>query len=54
MRFSELSMSFATTDLCDDNPHLPEDGRLAVLPPRFQHFGLRRSTCLKAKSTAIS
>ncbi|NRR32383.1 ribonuclease E activity regulator RraA [Oxalobacteraceae bacterium] len=32
-------MTFATTDLCDDNPQLLEDGRLAVLPPVFQHFG---------------
>ena len=32
-------MSFATTDLCDDNPNLLEDGRLAVLPPVFRHFG---------------
>jgi len=32
-------MSFATTDICDDNPGLLEDGRLAVLPPVFKHFG---------------
>jgi regulator of ribonuclease activity A len=32
-------MSFATTDLCDDNPTLLEDGRLAVLPPVFRQFG---------------
>ncbi|SEN21845.1 regulator of ribonuclease activity A [Duganella sp. CF517] len=32
-------MSFATTDLCDDHPNLLEDGRLAVLPPVFRHFG---------------
>ena len=32
-------MSCATTDLCDDNPNLLEDGRLAVLPPVFRHFG---------------
>lgn len=32
-------MSFATTDLCDDNANLLEDGRLAVLPPVFRHFG---------------
>lgn len=32
-------MSFATADLCDDNPNLLEDGRLAVLPPVFRHFG---------------
>lgn len=34
-------MPFATTDLCDDHPQLLEDGRLAVLPPRFQHLGRR-------------
>jgi len=32
-------MTFATTDLCDDNAALLEDGRLAVLPPVFQHYG---------------
>jgi regulator of ribonuclease activity A len=32
-------MSFATTDLCDDNPNLIDDGRLAALPPVFRHFG---------------
>jgi regulator of ribonuclease activity A len=32
-------MTFATTDLCDDNGQLLEDGRLAVLPPSFRHFG---------------
>ena len=34
-------MSFATTDLCDANPELLEDGSLAVLPPVFRHFGRR-------------
>jgi regulator of ribonuclease activity A len=34
-------MTFATTDLCDDHPQLLEDGRLAVLPPVFRHFGQR-------------
>jgi regulator of ribonuclease activity A len=34
-------MSFATTDLCDDNANLLEDGRLAVLPPVFRHYGRR-------------
>ena len=34
-------MTFATTDLCDDNPQLLEDGRLTVLPPVFRHFGQR-------------
>ena len=32
-------MSFATTDLCDDNANLLDDGRLAALPPVFRHFG---------------
>jgi regulator of ribonuclease activity A len=32
---------FATADLCDDNAILLEDGRLAVLPPVFRHFGRR-------------
>ena len=32
-------MSFATTDLCDDNSNLLEDGGLTVLPPVFRHFG---------------
>ena len=31
--------NFATADICDDHPHLLEDGRLAVLPPVFRHFG---------------
>ncbi len=30
---------FATTDLCDDNAVLLDDGRLAVLPPVFRQFG---------------
>jgi regulator of ribonuclease activity A len=34
-------MTFATTDLCDDNPGLLEDGSLQVLPPVFRHFGKR-------------
>lgn len=36
-------MNFATTDLCDENPGLLEDGSLAVLPPVFHHFGRRAS-----------
>ena len=35
-------MSFATTDLCDDNADLLESGVLAVLPPVYQHFGQHR------------
>jgi regulator of ribonuclease activity A len=38
-------MSFATTDLCDDHPNLLEDGRLAVLPPVFRHFGKHLRFC---------
>jgi regulator of ribonuclease activity A len=36
-----MTMAFATTDLCDDNANLLEDGRLAVLPPVFRHYGQR-------------
>ncbi len=32
-------MTFATTDICDDNVALLEDGQLLVLPPVFRHFG---------------
>jgi regulator of ribonuclease activity A len=38
-------MTFATTDLCDDHPQLLEDGRLAVLPPVFRHFGRHVNFC---------
>ncbi len=38
-------MTFATTDLCDDHPQLLEDGRLAVLPPVFRHFGRHQRFC---------
>jgi len=34
-------MIFATTDLCDDNPGLLENGSLQVLPPVLRHFGKR-------------
>lgn len=34
-------MTFATTDLCDDNPQMLDDGRLAVVAPVFRHYGLR-------------
>jgi regulator of ribonuclease activity A len=34
-------MSFATTDLCDENPGMLDDGSLQVLPPVFRHFGKR-------------
>lgn len=32
-------MSFATTDLCDDNPGMLDDGSLQALPPVLRHFG---------------
>ncbi|SHG60067.1 ribonuclease E activity regulator RraA [Massilia sp. CF038] len=32
-------MTFATTDLCDDHPQLLDDGRLAILPPGYKHYG---------------
>ncbi len=38
-------MTFATTDLCDDHPQLLDDGRLAVLPPVYKHYGLHTSFC---------
>jgi len=38
-------MTFATTDLCDDHPQLLEDGRLAVLPPVFKHYGRHTTFC---------
>lgn len=34
-------MRFATADLCDDHANLLDDGRLAVLPPVFRHYGQR-------------
>ncbi|HZV65368.1 MAG TPA: ribonuclease E activity regulator RraA [Telluria sp.] len=34
-------MTFATADLCDHHVQLLEDGRLAILPPVFSHFGQR-------------
>ncbi len=34
-------MTFATTDLCDDNPGLLEDVSLQALPPVLRHFGKR-------------
>ena len=38
-------MTFATTDICDDHSALLEDGRLAILPPVFRHFGQRAKFC---------
>lgn len=34
-------MSFATTDLCDDNAPMLDSGELTVLPPVYRHFGGR-------------
>jgi len=38
-------MTFATTDLCDDHPQLLDDGRLAVLPPLYKHYGRHTRFC---------
>lgn len=38
-------MPFATTDLCDDHPQLLEEGKLAVLPPVFRHYGAKLKFC---------
>lgn len=38
-------MTFATTDLCDDHPQLLDDGRLAVLPPMYKHYGRHTRFC---------
>ena len=46
-------MTFATTDLCDDHPQLLEDGRLAVLPPVFRHFGQRVTFCGRATTLKV-
>ncbi|MES2318254.1 MAG: ribonuclease E activity regulator RraA [Pseudomonadota bacterium] len=46
-------MTFATTDLCDDHPQLLEDGRLAVLPPVFRHFGQRTTFCGRATTLKV-
>lgn len=46
-------MTFATTDLCDDHPQLLEDGRLAVLPPGYLHYGQRRSFCGRATTLKV-
>ena len=46
-------MTFATTDLCDDHPELLEGGQLAVLPPMFRHFGLRRTFCGRATTLKV-
>jgi regulator of ribonuclease activity A len=46
-------MAFATTDLCDDHPQLLEDGRLAILPPVFRHFGRHTSFCGRATTLKV-
>lgn len=46
-------MSFATTDICDDHPQLLEDGRLAILPPVFRHFGQRAKFCGRATTLKV-
>ncbi|MFT5642913.1 MAG: regulator of ribonuclease activity A [Janthinobacterium sp.] len=46
-------MTFATTDLCDDNPSLLNDGRLAVLPPLFRAFGKRLRFCGPATTLKV-
>jgi regulator of ribonuclease activity A len=46
-------MTFATTDLCDDHPQLLEDGRLAVLPPLFKHYGRRASFSGRATTLKV-
>jgi regulator of ribonuclease activity A len=38
-------MTFATADICDDHAALLEDGRLAILPPVFRHFGQHAKFC---------
>ena len=47
------SMPFATTDLCDDYPDLLDDGRLAVLPPAFLHYGQRLRFCGRAVTLKV-
>ena len=46
-------MTFATTDLCDDNPSMLADGRLAVLPPLFRAFGKRIRFCGQATTLKV-
>jgi regulator of ribonuclease activity A len=42
------TMTFATTDLCDDHPDLLENGCLAVLPLQLRHFGTQIRFCGRA------
>lgn len=46
-------MTFATTDLCDDHAEMLEDGRLAVLPPVFKHFGTQTKFCGRATTLKV-
>ena len=46
-------MTFATTDLCDDNESMLEDGRLAVLPPSYRHFGKHIRFCGRATTLKV-
>lgn len=46
-------MTFATTDLCDDNESMLEDGRLAVLPPLYRHFGKHSRFCGRATTLRV-
>jgi regulator of ribonuclease activity A len=46
-------MSFATTDLCDDNAELLDDGTLAVLPPVFQHYGQHKTFSGRATTLKV-
>jgi regulator of ribonuclease activity A len=46
-------MTFATTDLCDDNESMLADGRLAVLPPVYRHFGKHTRFCGRATTLKV-
>ena len=46
-------MNFATTDLCDDNAELLDDGTLAVLPPVYLHYGQHRKFSGRATTLKV-
>ena len=46
-------MTFATTDICDDNLGLLDDGRLSVVPPGLRHFGMRVKFCGPAATVKV-
>ncbi|CAN7232033.1 ribonuclease E activity regulator RraA [Pseudoduganella sp. LjRoot289] len=46
-------MHFATTDICDDNAALLEDGTLAVLPPVFLHYGQHKKFSGRASTLKV-